>query len=181
MQRPLSENDEEEWVICCWRKPHTLLSRTKTQQGGTTRFAAACKLGDEHTRVPEKELTSGYRLVWPAAPGWRVSEIREHNLINYSHQEDNKPDVVIRQTQKDAQEQMKSQLGDCVSVSWLSVCLAFAGLIPFCSTSFSLHICQGFSLRAAQVSWMLSAWFARRLIFANALQNRKIKGAADQS
>lgn len=47
------------------KKPHPPVQNKNTQQGGTTRFAAACKLGDEHTWVPEKELTS----VWPATPG----------------------------------------------------------------------------------------------------------------
>ena len=42
-------------------------------------------------------------------------KIREHNLINYSHEEDNKPDVVIRLTWNRQQEQMKSQLVDHVA------------------------------------------------------------------
>lgn len=124
--------------------------------------------------VGEKELMSGRRPVWPAAPRWQDPEIRKQNLINYSHHEDNKPDVVIaHDAQKDRQEQMRSQLGDCVAVSWLSVCLALTGLIPFCSTSSSLlHICQGFSLRADGVCHQSAAQPA---IFTHADGNRKIK------
>lgn len=45
-------------------------------------------------------------------------------MINYSHQEDNKPDVVIRPTEKERRADEK-----LVSVSWLFVYFAFAGLI----------------------------------------------------
>lgn len=105
----------------------------------------------------------------------RARRLGSKNLINYSHQEDNKPDVVIaHDAQKDAQEQMRSQLGDCVAVSWLSVCLALAGLIPFCSTSSSLlHICQGFSLGADGVCRHQRA--AQRFIFTRAYDNCKVR------
>lgn len=46
---------------------------------------------------------------------------------------------------------MKSQLGDCVSVSWLSVYFAFAGLILFSSRCFSSLICQSFPRHLAEV------------------------------
>lgn len=95
-------------------------------------------------------------------------------MINYRHHEDNKPDVVIaHDAQKDGQEQMRSQLGDCVAVSWLSVCLALAGLIPFCSPSPSLlHICQGFARRADGVCHQRAA---QPVILSHGYQNRKVK------
>lgn len=126
-----------------------MASSWKTQQGADAVSAAACKVGDERV-LARKSLCQAAVLCGQRPRDDRARRLGSKNLINYSHQEDNKPDVVIAHgAQKDAQEQMRSQLGDCVAVSWLSVCLALAGLIPFCNTSSSLlHICQGFSLGA---------------------------------
>lgn len=154
--------------------PITSNSLFLEKTAGSGLCICCCMQSRRWAHVSEKELMSGRRPVWPAASRWQDSEIRKQNLINYSHHEDNKPDVVIaHDAQKDRQEQMRSQLGDCVAVSWLSVCLALVGLIPFCSTSSSLllHICQGFSLRADGVCHQRAA---QPIIFTHAHQNCKV-------
>lgn len=128
------------WPVC-WEN-----AKEKHSSVSLCNFAVARKVTDKHTiTLPKRayiRIPSGV-----ASPvvhkGWWDSEIREHNLINNSHQEDNKPDMVISPT--GAGEKPVRRLSQGLPQSNLAFCLFCICWIDYFSTRcFPLLICHAF-------------------------------------